>query len=109
MLEPGKKYYVSPYPSMMIAFTMGKARFITKGFNIIAAHTDNPALRIKPEPEVVEEGMLTLNVEKYGGPILNTWFDRPLFNCRTRSSKKRRDFKTKHTACGLKASDYDLA
>ncbi len=78
MLEPGKKYYVSPYPSMMIAFTMGKARFITKGFNIIAAHTDNPALRIKPEPEVVEEGMLTLNVEKYGGPILNTWFDRPL-------------------------------
>jgi aspartyl aminopeptidase len=78
MLEPGGKYYVSPYPSMMIAFTMGKSRFITKGFNIIVAHTDNPALRIKPVPEIVEEGMLTLNVEKYGGPILNTWFDRPL-------------------------------
>ena len=78
ILEPGEKYYVSPYPSMMIAFTMGKSKFITKGLHIIVAHTDNPALRIKPNPEVVEEGMVTLNVEKYGAPILNTWFDRPL-------------------------------
>ncbi len=78
VLEPGEKYYVTPYPSMMVAFTMGKSRFITQGMHIIAAHTDNPAFRIKPAPEVTTEGMITLNVERYGGPIFSTWFDRPL-------------------------------
>ena len=72
------KYWLSPYPSMIIAFTIGKSDSLTKSMRIIAAHTDNPAFRIKPNPEVSSEGMLTLNVERYGGPILNTWFDRPL-------------------------------
>ncbi len=77
-LEPGGCYLVSPYPSMTVAFTMGKSGHITKGFHVVTAHTDNPALHIKPEAEVVTDGMMTLNVEKYGGPILNSWFDRPL-------------------------------
>ncbi|MEZ5336566.1 MAG: M18 family aminopeptidase [Methanolobus sp.] len=77
-LNKAGKYYLSPYPSMLVAFTVGSNQNLTKGMKIIAAHTDNPALRIKPNPEVKSEGMLTLNVERYGGPILNTWFDRPL-------------------------------
>lgn len=77
-LSASGKYWLSPYPSMIVAFTIGSNDSLTKGMKIIAAHTDNPAFRIKPNPEVNIEGMLTLNVERYGGPILNTWFDRPL-------------------------------
>ncbi|WMW21696.1 M18 family aminopeptidase [Methanolobus mangrovi] len=83
MNEPWKlnlsgKYYLTPYPSMLVGFTIGSDQYLTKGVKIIAAHTDSPGFRIKPSPEVNSEGMLTLNVERYGGPILNTWFDRPL-------------------------------
>jgi aspartyl aminopeptidase len=77
-LDPSGKYYLTPYPSMLVGFSIASGRSPAKGVKIIAAHTDNPGFRIKPEPEVNSEGMLTLNVERYGGPILNTWFDRPL-------------------------------
>lgn len=77
-LIPGGKYYVEFHPTMVVAFVLGSSSYLTRGFNIITAHTDNPGFRIKPNPEVVSEGMITLNVEKYGGPIFHTWFDRPL-------------------------------
>jgi aspartyl aminopeptidase len=77
-LNASGKYYLTPYPSMLVGFTIGSGQFPTNGVKMIAAHTDNPGFRIKPDPEVNSEGMLTLNVERYGGPILNTWFDRPL-------------------------------
>lgn len=41
-------------------------------------HTDSPSIRIKPNSEIVTNGILRLNTEVYGGPILSTWFDRPL-------------------------------
>ena len=77
-LHAAGKYYLIPYPSMLIGFTLGSAEHLATGVKMIAAHTDSPGFRIKPSPEVNNEGMLTLNVERYGGPILNTWFDRPL-------------------------------
>ncbi len=77
-LKASGKYYLSPYPSMLVGFTVGSDQYLQKGVKMIAAHTDNPGFRIKPDPEVDREGMLTLNVEKYGGPILSAWFDRPL-------------------------------
>jgi len=77
-LVPGGKYFVSTHPTMVISFVIGKSGYLTKGFHIITAHTDNPGFRIKPNPEVTAEGLITLNVEKYGGPIFHTWFDRPL-------------------------------
>ncbi|SFM71213.1 aspartyl aminopeptidase [Methanolobus profundi] len=77
-LDLSGKYYLAPFPSMLVAFTIGSSKDQTQKLKIIAAHTDNPGFRIKPCPEVDSEGMLTLNVERYGGPILNTWFDRPL-------------------------------
>jgi len=77
-LKASGKYYLSPYPSMLVGFTVGADSYLKKGVKMIAAHTDNPGFRIKPDPEVDREGMLTLNVERYGGPILSTWFDRPL-------------------------------
>lgn len=78
LLTPGGRYYVSIHPSMVVPFVLGSSGYLTKGFKIITAHTDNPAFRIKPNPEIVVDGMVTLNVEKYGGPIFHTWFDRPL-------------------------------
>ncbi len=44
---------------------------------IAAAHTDYPYLRIKPNPDFMTNSYAQVNVEVYGGPILNTWFDRP--------------------------------
>ena len=77
-LDLSGKYYLAPFPSMLVAFSIGSIKDQTKKLKVIAAHTDSPGFRIKPGPEVNSEGMLTLNVERYGGPILNTWFDRPL-------------------------------
>ena len=65
--------------SALVAFITGSNKMIESGYRIIAAHTDSPGLKIKPAPEIIEEKKyLKLNTEVYGGPILNTWFDRPL-------------------------------
>ena len=45
---------------------------------IAAAHTDFPCLRIKPSCDIQTNGYAQVNVEVYGGAILNTWLDRPL-------------------------------
>lgn len=78
-LISGGKYYVTRNNSSLIAFAIGSGEPECHGFHIIAAHTDSPSFRVKPSPEVRVGGhYLKLNVETYGGPILNTWFDRPL-------------------------------
>ena len=49
------------------------------GFRMICAHADSPTFRIKPNAEInCEGGLVKLNTEVYGGPIMSTWFDRPL-------------------------------
>lgn len=79
LLERGGKYYVKKNGSAIVAFLMGKESVVENGFKIIGAHTDSPTFRIKPNPYMVSEGAyLRLNTEVYGGPILNTWLDRPL-------------------------------
>ncbi len=45
---------------------------------VIAAHTDSPNLRIKPQPRVARAGWDQLGVEVYGGVLLNSWLDRDL-------------------------------
>lgn len=70
------QYYVSPYPSVLFAFTTGDGTCIAPRIGV--AHTDQPALRIKPDPEMIVENYKKVNVEKYGGLIANTWLDRPL-------------------------------
>ena len=77
-LEPGGSYYVIHNDSTLVAFTIGKSFDAGDGVRIAAAHTDFPGLRVKPKPEVTKEGYRQLNVEVYGGAILNTWLDRPL-------------------------------
>lgn len=78
-IEKAGKYFVKKNNSALIAFTIGSGELEEEGFKLIGAHTDSPGFRVKPSPEMVEEGAyLKLNTEVYGGPILNTWFDRPL-------------------------------
>ena len=76
-LGAGGKYYVEQYGSAVAAFTIGEDEQ-TEGFRIAAAHTDFPGLRVKQHAELMREGYAQLNVEVYGGAILNTWLDRPL-------------------------------
>lgn len=77
VLTPGDKRYVVQNGSAIFAFVVGSGD-AASGFNIIAAHSDSPGFRIKPRCEIACEGMVKLNTEVYGGPILYTWFDRPL-------------------------------
>ena len=78
-LKKGGKHYVLKNDSAVIAFEVGTGEIEKDGFRLIGAHTDSPGFRIKPNPEMLVEGhYLKLNTEVYGGPILSTWFDRPL-------------------------------
>ena len=78
-LQAKGKYYVIKNDSALIAFEVGTGDIEETGFRLIGAHTDVPGFRIKPNPQMVSEGKyVKLNTEVYGGPILHTWFDRPL-------------------------------
>ena len=78
-LQKGSRYFVVKNSSAVIAFTVGEGDLGKEGFRIIGAHTDSPALKIKPGPcTVTPDGYVKVNVEVYGGAILQTWFDRPL-------------------------------
>ena len=77
-IKKGGKYFFKKSSSTIIAFTVGENFDVKKGFKIFGAHTDSPCFRIKPNPEIVTENIVRLNTEVYGGPILSTWFDRPL-------------------------------
>lgn len=77
-LTEGGKYYMKHHDTTLVAFTVGQQVEFKEGFKIAAAHTDFPCLRIKPNPDVVAHGYAQVNVEVYGGAILNTWLDRPL-------------------------------
>ncbi len=78
-LVPGGKYYVTKNGSAIFAFIIGKGKVGDHGFRIISAHSDSPCFKLKPNCEIYGEGgVVKLNVEKYGGGILYTWFDRPL-------------------------------
>lgn len=77
-VQPGGKYYINYHGTTMIAFTIGEKFKPEEGFRIEASHTDFPCFRIKIHPEMTEEKYEKLNVESYGGIMLNTWMDRPL-------------------------------
>lgn len=77
-LAAGKKYVVNCFDTSLIAFTIGASFKENHTFRIAAAHTDHPCLHIKPKAELAQKKYMRVNCEIYGGPILNTWLDRPL-------------------------------
>ena len=77
-IRPAGKYYTVYHGSTLFAFTVGKEITGPKKLRIAAAHTDFPGFAIKNSPDMEMEGYCRINTEVYGGPILNTWLDRPL-------------------------------
>lgn len=78
-VNSGDKFFFTKNGSAIFAVTVGNKAEAETGFKIIAAHSDSPGFRIKPRGEMMcEGGIVKLNTEVYGGPILYTWFDRPL-------------------------------
>lgn len=76
-LKEGDRVFYTKNGSSLFVVQIGENP-LEGGFKMAGAHTDSPAFRIKPDAEIVQDGFLKLNVETYGGPILSTWFDRPL-------------------------------
>lgn len=77
-LVPGGRYFTMHSPSTLAAFIMGRENPSETGFRITGAHTDAPGLHLKSDPYSFREGVATLGVEVYGGPLFSTWFDRDL-------------------------------
>ena len=78
-IKPGRQFFLTKNDSSVYAFRIGTAPLSEAGFHIICAHCDSPTFRIKPHAEMTGEGgIVRLNTEVYGGPIMSTWFDRPL-------------------------------
>lgn len=78
-IDKGGKYYIKKNDSAIFAISIGNGDFAKNGMRIISAHSDSPCFKIKPNAEIYGDGgIVSLNVEKYGGGILYTWFDRPL-------------------------------
>lgn len=75
-LKADKKYFTKIYDSTLIAFIPHQN--LREGMKIAVSHTDFPCLKIKPSADIIQNDYGKLNVEIYGGMILNTWFDRPL-------------------------------
>ena len=78
-MKPGQQFFLTKNDSSVYAFRIGTEPLAEAGFHIICAHCDSPTFRIKPNAEMTGEGgIVRLNTEVYGGPIMSTWFDRPL-------------------------------
>ena len=78
-LKAGDQVFFTKNNSSLYAFRIGRKALADNGFHLICAHCDSPTFRIKPNAEMLCEGGITkLNTEVYGGPIMSTWFDRPL-------------------------------
>ncbi len=78
-MKPGKQFFITKNDSSVYAFRIGTEPLSGAGFHMICAHCDSPTFRIKPNAEMTGDGgIVRLNTEVYGGPIMSTWFDRPL-------------------------------
>ena len=73
-LAEGGKYFVIRGGTSIIAF---RYKSSAAGFMICASHSDSPSFKLKVTPEAVG-AYSRLEVEKYGGMIYYSWFDRPL-------------------------------
>ncbi|MCL2576077.1 MAG: M18 family aminopeptidase [Defluviitaleaceae bacterium] len=76
-ITPGGKYFVTKNGTCFAAFVAG-TDVQNPAIRIIAGHTDSPTFVIKPNPQMITKGHIKLNTAAYGGPIMHTWFDRPL-------------------------------
>lgn len=62
----------------LIAWSAPEGADLASPFRIVGSHTDSPALKLKPNPQLGAEELSQVGVEVYGGPLLNSWLDREL-------------------------------
>ena len=62
----------------IIAWSAPEGADAASPFRIVGSHTDSPALKLKPNPQLGAEGLAQVGIEIYGGPLLNSWLDREL-------------------------------
>ncbi len=75
-LLPNGKYFIKRNSSSILAFCLPN-EITNISYNITAAHLDSPTFKLKPNFKI-DGKYIKLNTEVYGGPIYNTWMDRPL-------------------------------
>ena len=75
-LNFGGKYYTTRNGSSLIAFVLPTDTPVSA--TILGAHTDSPGLKLKPNSDMKSENYSLLATQIYGGPILPSWFNRPL-------------------------------
>ena len=107
-INHGGKYFINVYDSGLFAFTIGEKFDGSKGVRIATAHTDHPCLYIKPNPEVVRDKYGSVNVEIYGGMILNTWLDRALSMAGKVVLKSSKGFETDIRIIDVKKSIFTI-
>lgn len=74
-LDNNGKYFMTRNDSSIFAFTIPKN---FKTLQVCATHLDSPCFKLKHEVINENNSSLQIDVERYGGMLLHTWFDRPL-------------------------------
>lgn len=79
-LKPDQTYCLSKNGATVLGFkTPVKITQSSKvKFNLIAAHTDSPCLKLKPEKHKSHGNYSQWGCEVYGGVLINSWLDRDL-------------------------------
>ena len=77
-LEKSNGYYCIRDDGSIIGIKLAADSPSEKPWRMTAAHSDSPALQLKPRPTKTSQSSDQLCVEVYGGPLLSTWFDRDL-------------------------------
>lgn len=75
-LQPGCSYFVTRNGSSLCAFTLPEQH--PEKAVILAAHTDSPGLKLKPNAEFRIQNNVMWGVETYGSPLLSSWLNRDL-------------------------------
>ena len=75
-VQSNQSYFVQRNHSSLCAFITPQS--FPERIRLLASHTDSPALKLKPEPEIRKNQAVIFAVEVYGGPVLNSWLNRDL-------------------------------
>lgn len=75
-IKPGGHHFVVRNGSSICAFINSKKA--PANLQVIAAHTDSPGFKVKPNADFIKENMLMLGLEIYGAPLLTSWLNRDL-------------------------------
>lgn len=76
-VPPGGRHFVVR-DGAVVAFVVPSTLPAAPSFRVVGSHTDSPAFKLGPRADYVAEGAHQVDVEIYGGPLLNSWLDREL-------------------------------